>query len=215
MRYALLHYSSFIPLAARALTGDSKIAILCYFFATYVLLEHKPWNGYPISTWHDFQRRGEVALMWCMSLNYWLGHTWFSYLSLIPLAIIPWKVHVDAISYSVSCFALFRYNPVQILAVASMVVAEQAKQKTQLFNEDDWHDQALHRVNCRGVQVLALTMCYQTTWQQCVTVLIFSIAKSVVWMYTLKPSAQGYSAFATQTPVRLRMQVYVDKQHTL
>ena len=214
MRYALLHYSSFIPLAARALSGDSKIAIACYFFTTYVLLEHKEWNGYPIRTWYHFQRRGEVALMWCMALNYWLGHTWLSLFTLAPLAIIPWKVHVDNLSYSIACFALFRYNPVQIIAVACMVVAEQAKKPTQLFNEKDWHEQALHRVGCRGVQLLALALCYQTGWQQCVMVVIFALAKAAVWLYTLEPSAQGYSAFATQTPVRLRMQVY-SKQHTL
>ena len=215
MRYALLHYSSFIPLCARMLSGNCKIALICYFFATYVLLEHKAWNGYPISTWHDFQRRGEIALMWCMALNYWIGHTWLALLTLAPLALIPWKVHVDAISYSVSCLALFRYNPLQILAVACMVVAEQAKKPTQLFNEKDWHEQALHRVGCRGVQLLALALCYQTGWQQCVMVVIFALAKVAVWLYTLEPSAQGYSAFATQTPVRLRMQVYSNKQHTL
>lgn len=213
MRYALLHYSSFIPLAARAVSGDTKTALACYFFATYVLLEHKEWNGYPIATWHAFQRRAEVALMWSMALQYWLGGTWLGYAALLPLGIIPWKVRVDAISYSVACFALFRYNPVQILAVACMVVAEQAKRPAQLFNAEDWHTQALHRVACRGVQVLSLSLCYQTGWQQCVLLVIFALTKAAVWCYTLKPDATGFDAVATQTPVRL--QVYQNKPHSL
>ena len=211
MRYALLHYSSFIPMAARALSGNTKIGILVYFFATYVLLENKEWNGYPIQTWHDFQRRAEIALMWIMALQYWTP--WLSFLTLAPLALIPWKVRVDAISYSVCCFALFRYHPIQILAVASMVVAEQAKTPVRLFNENDWHAQAIHRIVCRGVQILALSMCYQTVWQQLVMIFIFGVCKAAVWLYTVKPEAHGYSDFATQTPVRLHL--YANKQHSL
>lgn len=198
-------------MAARAFSGNMKIAILVYFFATYVLLEHKHWNGYPISTWHDFQRRGEIGLMWTMALQYWCP--WLSWLALAPLAIIAWKVHVDNLSYSVSCFVLFRYHPIQILAVASMVVAEQAKKPTQLFNENDWHNAAMHRIKCRGVQILALSMCYQTVWQQLVMAFIFGVTKGVVWFYTPKPEARGYTTHATQTPVRL--QLYATKPHSL
>lgn len=216
MRYILLHFSSFIPLLARAMSSSSKLVFACYFFATYVLLEQKPWNGHPVATWHHFQRRAEVALMWSMAVQYWGGGGWLVYaLSLLPLALIPWKVDVDAISYSVCCFALFRYNPVQILAVACMVVAEHSKMPTQLYHKSDWHRFAKHRVACRGVQLLALALCYQTTWQQCILVVVALLTKAAVWAYTLEPDATGFDAHSEETPVKLHFDVYVQKTHTL
>lgn len=216
MRYLLLHLSSFIPLLARAVNDGSKVVFACYFFATYVLLEQKEWNGHPISTWHHFQRRAEVALMWSMAIQYWGGDTWLVYaLSLLPLAIIPWKVRVDAISYSVCSFVLFKYNPVQILAVACMVVAEHAKLPTQLFHKTDWHRLAKHRIGCRAVQLLGLALCYQTTWQQCVLVCVAALTKAAVWGYTIEPDATGFDSFATETPVKLHFGLYTQKSHTL
>jgi len=216
MRYILLHFSSFIPLIARAATSSSKFVFACYFFATYVLLEQKKWNGHPVETWHHFQRRAEIALMLSMAVQYWGGDGWLVYLlSLLPLALLPWKVTVDAISYSVCCFTLFRYNPVQILAVACMVVAEHSKMPTQLYHKTDWHRFAKHRVACRAVQLLALALCYQTTWQQCILVSVAVLTKLAVQTYTLEPDGTGFDAHAQETPVKLHFGIYKDKRHQL
>ena len=49
MYYFLLHLTSLVPILAKVLVAPwgLKVSWLIYLFFTYVLLEHKPFNGHP------------------------------------------------------------------------------------------------------------------------------------------------------------------------
>ena len=75
MRYFLWHVSTFVPIIAKVLVAPwgLKVAWCMYLFFTYILLEHREFNGHPVSTFANLQRQAEVCMILGLSLSYWVS----------------------------------------------------------------------------------------------------------------------------------------------
>lgn len=188
MRYFLGHVSTFVPIAAKILIAPwgLKVSWLIYLFFTYVLMEHKMFNGHPVRVFANLQRQAECCMVMSLCVSQWLP----SISSLPFLLLLKGRyVTVDHIHFAFVFFLLYSYDAVQIILVTLSVMSA-------LLNQDEgvvdtplkWHRACQRRLMFRGVQVLTLMMAYETGYRRFVLFLVFVVLKGVVWLYTTEES---------------------------
>ena len=183
MRYFLLHVTTFVPIFAKVLTSHwgLKLAWCMYLFFTYVLLEHKQFNGHPVHVFANLQRQAECCLMLGLVLGHWLSPV----LSCLPFLLILQGrlVYVDYLSYSSFFFLLVKYDLFQIyMVMLSMMCGLLDTEKVQETPEG-WHRACTRRVMFRGVQVLCLMTAYESVYVRCILVGAFVFLKALAWVY--------------------------------
>lgn len=183
MRYFLLHLTTFVPIIAKILTSDwgLKLCWLLYLFFTYILIEHKTFNGYPVRVFANLQRQAESCLILGLVVGYWISPA----LSSLPfLLILRGKgFEVDYLSYSLLFFLLIRFDLFQIyLVMLSMMCALLDTEKVE-ETIAGWHRASWRRIMFRGVQVLCLMTVYESVYVRCILVSAFAFLKVVVWVY--------------------------------
>lgn len=183
MRYFLLHLTTFVPIIAKILTSDwgLKLCWLLYLFFTYILIEHKTFNGYPVRVFANLQRQAESCLILGLVVGYWISPA----LSSLPfLLILRGKgFEVDYLSYSLLFFLLIRFDLFQIyLAMLSMMCGLLDTEKVE-ETIAGWHRASWRRIMFRGVQVLCLMTVYESVYVRCILVSAFVFLKAVVWAY--------------------------------
>lgn len=183
MRYFLLHVTTFVPIFAKILISPwgLKLAWLLYLFFTYILLEHKQFNGYPVHIFANLQRQAECCLLMGLVLGYWVSPV----LSSLPFLLIlkAKNLYVDYLSYSCMFFLLVKFDIFQIyLVMISMMCGlldtEPVQETTQ-----GWHRACARRIMFRGVQVLCLMTVYETLYTRCILVGAFIFLKALAWVY--------------------------------
>ena len=185
MRYFLLHLSTFVPIVAKILLApwNLKVAWLLYLFFTYVLLEHKSFNGHPVRVFHNLQRQAECCMVVGLCLSQWL-----------PLAPLPFllllrgrHVTVDRLQFGFVFFLLYRYDMVQIVLVTLSIMASlQDLDEGLADTPSKWHRACQRRLMFRSVQVLTLMLAYETWYTRSVLLVAFAGLKLVVWLYTIE-----------------------------
>lgn len=185
MYYFLLHLSSFVPILAKILVSSwgLKISWIIYLFFTYVLLEHKNFNGYPVKAFSNLQRQAECCLIGSLFVAHWVSPVLapFTFLALIKAK----KIEVDSLSYAFVFFLLFRFDLFQIALVAlSIMSALLQDTETILATPDGWHRACTRRVMFRGVQVFTLISAYEGTYARILLLIWFLFLKFAVFLYT-------------------------------
>lgn len=183
MRYFLLHVTTFVPICAKILISHwgLKVAWLLYLFFTYILLEHKQFNGYRVHVFANLQRQAECCLLIGLVLGYWVSPL----LSSLPfLLIVRGKnVYIDYLSYSCMFFLLIRYDIFQIyftmLAMMCGLLDVESIQETP----EGWHRACTRRILFRGVQVFCLMTAYESVYTRCILFGAFVFLKVLVWVY--------------------------------
>lgn len=183
MRYFLLHVSTFVPLLAKVLIAPwgLKVAWLIYLFFTYVLLEHKEFNGHPVRAFANLQRQAEC----CMILGLVLSR-WSPMLSALPFLLLTRArfVRVNELQYAFVFFLLYRFDMVQIVMVTLSIMSAILDVEKVVDTPDGWHRGCHRRLLFRGVQVLTLMLAYESLYVRVIIVLAFVFLKGVVWLYT-------------------------------
>ena len=184
MRYFLGHVSTFVPIVAKILIAPwgLKVSWLIYLFFTYVLMEHKMFNGHPVRVFENLQRQAECCMVMGLCVS-----QWFPSLSSLPFLLLlkGRYVTVDYIHFAFVFFLLYSYDAVQIFLVTLSVMCA-------LLNQDEgvvdtplkWHRACQRRLMFRGVQVLTLMMAYESGYRRFVLFVVFVVLKGVVWLYT-------------------------------
>lgn len=185
MFYFLMHLSTFVPILAKILVGPwgLKISWLIYLFFTYVLLEHKPFNGHPIKAFKNLQRQAECCLIGSLFIAYWISPMLapFTFLALIKAKGIV----VDSLSYAFVFFLLFRFDLFQIALVAfSIMSALLQDTEAILATPDGWHRACSRRIMFRGVQVFTLVTAYEGTYTRILLFIWVGLLKFAVFLYT-------------------------------
>jgi hypothetical protein len=183
MRYFLLHVTTFVPICAKVLTSHwgLKIAWLVYLFFTYILLEHKRFNGHPVHVFANLQRQAESCLLLGLVLGYWVSPL----LSSLPFLLILYGRHirVDYLSYSALFFLLIKYDIFQIYLVMLSMMCGLMDTEPVLETPEGWHRACLRRVMFRGVQVFCLMTAYETLYVRCILLGAFLFLKGLAWVY--------------------------------
>lgn len=185
MYYFLLHLTSYVPILAKILVSPwgLKISWMIYLFFTYILLEHKPFNNYPIKAFKNLQRQAECCLMCSLFLAYWISPMLapLTFLSLIKAK----GVQVDSLSYAFVFFLLFRFDLFQIALVAlSIMSALLQDTEPVLATPDGWTRACTRRIMFRSVQVFTLISAYESTYSRFLLVVWFFLLKIAVFVYT-------------------------------
>lgn len=186
MRYFLLHVTTFVPIFAKVLTSHwgLKLAWLMYLFFTYILLEHKRFNGHAVKVFANLQRQAECCLLLGLVLGHWVSPL----LSSLPFLLILHGRHlqVDYLTYSSLFFLLVKYDFVQIyLVMLSMMCALLDVEEVQETPEG-WHRACFRRVMFRGVQVFCLMSAYETTYVRSILFVAFVFLKALAWVYATR-----------------------------
>lgn len=183
MRYFLLHLTTFVPIIAKILTSDwgLKLCWMLYLFFTYILLEHKTFNGYPVRAFANLQRQAECCLLLGLVIGYWISPV----LSSLPfLLILRGKdFEVDYLSYSALFFLLVRFDLFQIYSVMLSLVCGLLDTEKVEETIPGWHRASSRRVMFRGVQVLCLMTVYESVYVRSILVCAFAFLKALVWVY--------------------------------
>lgn len=185
MYYFLLHLSSFVPILAKILVSSwgLKISWLIYLFFTYVLLEHKPFNGHPIKAFKNLQRQAECCLIGSLFVAHWVSPVLapFTFLLLIKAK----KIEVDSLRFAFVFFLLFRFDLFQITLVALSIMSCLLQDTEQILaTPDGWHRACTRRVMFRGVQVFTLISAYEGTYARVLLLIWFGLLKFAVFLYT-------------------------------
>lgn len=185
MQYFLMHVSTFVPICAKILIAPwgMKVPWLIYLFFTYILFEHKEFNGHPVKAFKNLQRQSECCLIASLFLAHWLTPT----IAILPFLLLVKArlVTVDALSFSFVFFLLFSFDLFQITLVALSIMSA-LLQDTELVvaTPEGWHRACLRRIMFRGVQVLTLMTAYESTYSRVVLVVWFALLKIAVFFYT-------------------------------
>ncbi len=183
MRYFLLHVTTFVPICAKVLTSawGLKIAWLIYLFFTYILLEHKTFNGYPVHVFANLQRQAECCLMMGLFIGYWVSPL----LSSLPfLLILKGKdVRVDYLCFSSMFFLLIRFDLFQIYIVMLSMMCGLLDTEPVQETPQWWHRACLRRIMFRGVQVFCLMTVYEPLYVRCILFGAFVFLKVLAWVY--------------------------------
>ena len=185
MFFFLLHITSFVPILAKILVAPwgLKASWLVYLFFTYVLLEHKTFNGHPIKAFANLQRQAEVCLIGSLFVAHWITPMLapFTFLALIKAK----SIQIDSLSYAFVFFLLFRFDLFQIALVAlSIMSALLQDAEPILATPDGWRRACTRRIMFRGVQVFALISAYETTYTRILLLIWFGLLKFAVFLYT-------------------------------
>ena len=185
MFYFLLHLTTFVPVLAKILVAPwgLKVSWLIYLFFTYVLLEHKPFNGYAVKAFANLQRQAECCLIGSLFVAYWISPMLapFTFLLLIKAK----GIEVESLSYAFVFFLLFRFDLFQIGLVALSIMSA-LLQDTEpiLATPDGWHRACSRRIMFRGVQVFTLISAYEGTYTRILLLIWSGLLKFAVFLYT-------------------------------
>ena len=185
MLYFLLHLSTFVPILAKILVAPwgLKISWIIYLFFTYILLEHKNFNGHPVKAFANLQRQAECCLIGSLFVAHWVSPM------LAPLTfllLIKAKgIEVDSLSYAFVFFLLFRFDLFQIALVAlSIMSALLQDTETILSTPEGWHRACTRRIMFRSMQIFTLVTAYEGTYTRVLLVIWFGLLKFAVFLYT-------------------------------
>ena len=183
MRYFLLHVTTFVPIFAKILTTPwgLKLAWLLYLFFTYILLEHKRFNGYPVHVFANLQRQAECSLLLGLVLGHWVSPL----LSSLPFLFIlkAKNVHIDYLSFSSMFFLLVKFDVYQIYMVMLSMMCGLLDTEPVQETTEGWHRACVRRIMFRGVHVLCLMTVYETLYARCILVGAFVFLKTLAWVY--------------------------------
>ena len=185
MYYFLLHLTTFVPVLAKILVEPwgLKVSWLIYLFFTYVLLEHKPFNGYAVKAFANLQRQAECCLIGSLFVAHWISP---SLAPLTFLALIKAKgFEVDSLSYAFVFFLLFYFDLFQIALVALSIMSA-LLQDTEpiLATPEGWHRACTRRIMFRSVQVFTLVTAFEGAYTRVLLVIWFVFLKVAVFLYT-------------------------------
>jgi hypothetical protein len=184
MQYFLLHVSTFVPICAKILIAPwgMKVSWLIYLFFTYVLFEHREFNGHPVKAFANLQRQAECCIIGSLFLSHWISPT----IAVLPfLALLKAKdFQIDSLNFAFVFFLLFSFDVVQIALVALSIMSA-LLQDTEEFvaTPEGWHRACTRMIMFRGIQVLTITTAYEPFYIR-VLMLLFSLAlKACVFWY--------------------------------
>ena len=185
MRYFLWHVSTFVPICAKILTASwgLKIAWLMYLFFTYILLEHKSFNGYAVSVFANLQRQAECAMVLALFLSHWVSPS----IAALPFVAIVWAkgINLDSINMCLVFFFLYSFDAIQIVLVTLSIMSFLLDNEPSPTDPVGWHRACQRRIMFRGLQVLTLILAYESFYTRLMLVLAFGGLKAVIYMYTL------------------------------
>ena len=183
MRYFLWHVSTFVPIVAKILIAPwgLKVTWLMYLFFTYILLEHRQFNGYPVATFANLQRQAECCMILGLFLSYWVSPL----LSSVPFLLITRAkgVEIDELSFSGMFFLLIRFDLMQIILVMLSVMSILLDNEDVQDNPTSWNRGCQRRIMFRAVQVMCITCAYEDIYTRIVLVGAFSVLKAAVYAY--------------------------------
>ena len=183
MRYFLWHVSTFVPIVAKILIAPwgLKVAWLMYLFFTYILLEHRTFNGYPVPAFANLQRQAECCMILSLFLSYWVSPL----LASVPFLLITKAkgIQVDALSFSGMFFLLIRYDLLQIVLVMLSIMSILLDTEDMQDNPSSWNRGCQRRIMFRAVQVMCLTCAYEETYTRVILTVAFGLLKGAVYLY--------------------------------
>ena len=183
MRYFLCHVSTFVPIVAKIMIAPwgLKVAWLMYLFFTYILLEHRKFNGHPVSAFANLQRQAECCMIIGLFLSYWVSPL----LAAVPFLLITKAkgIHVDNLIFSGMFFLLIRYDFVQIVLVMLSIMTILLDTESVQDNPTSWNRGCQRRIMFRAVQVMCVTCAYEELYTRCILIGAFGLLKGVVLMY--------------------------------
>ena len=183
MRYFLWHVSTFVPIVAKILIAPwgVKVPWLMYLFFTYILLEHRNFNGYPVATFANLQRQAECCMILGLFLAYWVSPV----IASLPFLLITKAkgIHIDELSFSGMFFLLIRFDLLQIVMVMLSIMSILLDKEQVQDNPDSWNRGCQRRIMFRAVQVLCLTCAYEELYTRCILVGAFGLLKFAVYTY--------------------------------
>ncbi len=185
MRYFLWHVSTFVPICAKVLIAPwgLKVSWLLYLFFTYILLEHKPFNGYPVRVFANLQRQAECCMIVSLFLSSWVSPS----VSALPFLSIVWAkgIQLDSLNVSLTFFLLYSYDAIQIVLVTLSIMTLLLDTEGVASDPVSWHRACARRILFRGVQVLTLMMAYESLYVRVMICLSYACLKGVIYLYTV------------------------------
>ena len=202
MRYFLWHVSTFVPIVAKIMIAPwgLKVPWLMYLFFTYILLEHRNFNGYSVGVFANLQRQAECCMIMGLFLSYWISPL----LASIPFLMITKAkgIQVDELSFSGMFFLLIRFDLVQIVLVMLSIMTILLDTEVAQDNPASWNRSCQRRIMFRAVQVMCITCAYEDIYTRVVLVGAFSLLKVAVYLYA-PPDHPDRIVSVAGDPVRL------------
>lgn len=184
MRYFLYHLSTFVPIFAKIIVAHFgvKLAWLMYVFFTYILLEHKPFNGYPVHIFANLQRQAEVCMVISLFLARWVSPL----LAPVPFAFITLLkgVKFDSLIMSFAYIFLVNYDLFQIICVIFSIITFLLDNEEVEESPEGWHRACQRRIMFRSVQVFTLMNAYESISARIILLCSFVLLKVVIYIYT-------------------------------
>jgi len=175
--------TTFVPIVAKILISPwgLKAPWLMYLFFTYILMEHRKFNGYSVGTFANLQRQAECCMILGLVLSYWISPI----LGAIPFLMITKAkgIQVDELSFSGMFFLLIRFDLFQIVTVMLSIMTVLLDTETVQDNPISWHRSCQRRIMFRAVQVLTITCAYEDVYTRVVLITAFCLLKGAVFMY--------------------------------
>ena len=202
MRYFLWHVSTFVPIVAKILIAPwgLKVPWLMYLFFTYILLEHRNFNGYPVATFANLQRQAECCMILGLFLSYWISPL----LASMPFLLITKAkgIQIDELSFSGMFFLLIRFDLVQILLVVLSIMTILLDTEEVQDNPESWNRGCQRRIMFRAIQVMCITCAYEELYTRIVLLGAFAMLKVAVYLYA-PPDHPDRVVNVAGDPVRL------------
>ena len=202
MRYFLWHVSTFVPIVAKIMIAPwgLKVPWLMYLFFTYILLEHRNFNGYSVGVFANLQRQAECCMIMGLFLSYWISPL----LASIPFLLITKAkgIQVDELSFSGMFFLLIRFDLVQIVLVMLSIMTILLDTEVVQDNPVSWNRGCQRRIVFRAVQVMCITCAYEEIYTRIVLVGAFALLKVAVYLYA-PPDYPDRIVSVAGDPVRL------------
>ena len=202
MRYFLWHVSTFVPIVAKIMIAPwgLKVPWLMYLFFTYILLEHRNFNGYPVGVFANLQRQAECCMILGLFLSYWISPL----LAALPFLMITRAkgIQVDELSFSGMFFLLIRFDVVQIVLVILSIMTILLDTEVVQDNPTSWNRGCQRRIMFRAVQVMCITCAYEELYTRIVLTGAFTLLKVAVYLYA-PPDCPDRIVNIAGDPVRL------------
>ena len=153
-----------------------------YLFFTYILLEHRNFNGYPVATFANLQRQAECCMILGLFLSYWVNPI----LASVPFLLITKakNIHVDDLSFSGMFFLLIRYDLLQIVLIMLSIMSVLLDTEEVQDNPTSWNRGCQRRIMFRAIQVLCVTCAYDDLYTRAVLIGAFVVLKIAVFIYS-------------------------------
>lgn len=171
-----------------------------YLFFTYILLEHRNFNGYSVAIFANLQRQSECCMILGLFLSYWVSPL----LASIPFLLITKAkgIHVDELSFSGMFFLLIRFDVVQIVLVILSIMTILLDTEEVQDNPTSWNRGCQRRIMFRAIQVMCITCAYEELYTRIVLIVAFTLLKVSVYLYA-PPDHPDRIVNVAGDPVRL------------